>query len=206
MVKTYSGLVNLNGNVMAALDYETTGRRAGFHEIIQIAVVPLNSDLRPLEGVKPFYTTMRPMYPHRQEKGAGFVHGLDINELILHAPEPGRVKDLLLEWFERLELPFKKVLVPLAHNWAFESSFTKAWLGVDLTDQIFHSHARDSMLAALNINDRAAFAGEAAPFNSVGLGALCKKLGIANLKPHDAYCDAVAEADLYRALVHYDLF
>lgn len=206
MAKTYSGLVNLNGNVLAAIDFETTGRRAGYHEIIQIGIVPLNSDIRPLDGVRPFYTTVKPLYPERQERGAGYVHGLDINEIVLHAPEPGRVQDLLIEWFAKLELPFGKVLVPLAHNWAFESAFLKEWLGVDLNDQLFHSHARDSMLYAISLNDRAAFAGEAAPFNRVGLGSLCRRLGISNDRPHDALSDCLAEAELYRALLHVDLF
>jgi DNA polymerase III epsilon subunit-like protein len=206
MAKVYSGLVNLNGNLMVSLDYETTGRRAGYHEIIQIGIVPLNSDLRPLEGIRPFYHTMKPMYPERQEARANYVHGLDINELVLHAPEPDRVKDLLKEWFQRLELPFNKVMVPLCHNWAFESAFTKAWLGVEGTDEIFHSLARDSMLYATSLNDKAAFAGAKLPFSNVGLKSLCRRMGITNPKPHDALCDALAEAELYRALLHIDLF
>lgn len=206
MTKTYNGLVHLNGNLMCALDYETTGRRPGYHEIIQIAVVPLNADLRPATDITPFYTTVKPLYPQRIEKQAGWVHGLDINDLILHAPEPGRVQDLMMEWFAKLELPFKKVIVPLAHNSPFESAFTKAFLGVEQTDEIFHSHFRDSMIYAIGLNDKAAFAGEPIPFKSVGLTAMCKTLGIINNRPHDAYADAVAEAEVYRALLHMDLF
>jgi DNA polymerase III epsilon subunit-like protein len=205
MTKTYSGLVNLNGNMMAAIDYETTGKRPGYHEIIQIGIVPLNSDLRPITDIRPFYTTVKPEHPGRQEKGAGYVHGLDINELVLHAPEPGRVKDLLVEWFNRLELPFGKKLTPLAQNWPFECGFTKAWLGVELTDELFHSHARDSMQLALNLNDRAAFAGAQIPFARVGLTSLCRKLGITNDRPHDALHDAFAEAEVYRALLHFEI-
>ena len=58
------------------------------------------------------------------------------------------MKDLFVEWFERLDLPFKKGLVPLAHNWAFESSWLKEWLGITLFDEIWFSHARDGMLLA----------------------------------------------------------
>ncbi len=86
--------------------------------------------------------------------------------------------DWLFDWFMALKLPFKKCLVPLAHNWAFESSFLKAWLGVEQTDLIFHSHARDGMLYAISLNDKAAFAGEPVPFPRVGLGSMCAKLGI----------------------------
>ena len=81
-----------------------------------------------------------------------------------------------------------------------------AWLGVELTDQLFHSHARDSMLYAISLNDRAAFAGEPIPFSRVGLTSLCRKLGISNDRPHDALNDAMAEAELYRTLLHIDLF
>jgi len=204
VVKTYSGLVHLNGNLLASIDLETTGLQAGYHEPIQIAIVPLNSDIRPLEGVRPFYTTIRPDFPERQEK-AGYVHGLKIEDLILHAPEAGKVQDLLVEWWEALDLPFGKTLVPLAHNWAFEAKFLQAWLGVELASTLFHGHARDAMLFALSLNDKAAFMGLPAPFNRVGLGSLCKHFKINNLSPHDALCDAIAEAECYRAMLTMDL-
>lgn len=148
MTKTYSGLVNLNGNLLASVDLETTGTRAGYHEPIQIAVVPLDSDIRPLEGVRPFYTTIKPLFPERQDRKAGYVHGISLEELVLHSPEAGKVADLLMEWWEKLELPFGKTLVPLAHNWAFEAKFLQAWLGVDRASELFHGHARDAMLYA----------------------------------------------------------
>lgn len=205
MIRTYSGLVNLNGNLLAAVDFETTGRRAGYHEPIQIAVVPLNSDIRPLPDIRPFYWNIAPRYPERQEPQAGHVHGLDLSDLMLHAPSQEKVADMLLEWWERLDLPVGKTLVPLAHNWAFESSFFKAWLGVDMADQLFHPHARDAMILALAMNDKAAFAGEPAPFSRVGLKALCSKFAVHNSRPHDALCDALAEAEVYRALLRMDL-
>jgi DNA polymerase III epsilon subunit-like protein len=205
MTKTYSGLVHLNGNLLVSIDLETTGLRAGYHEPIQIAVVPLNSDIRPLEGVRPFYTTIKPEFPERQEKRVGYVHGIALEDLVLHAPSAGRVQDLLVEWWEKLDLPFGKTLVPLAHNWAFESGFLKAWLGIDLAGTLFHSHARDAMLYALSLNDKAAFMGLPAPFPRVGLGSLCKKFGVVNANPHDALSDAIAEAECYREMLLMDL-
>ena len=100
---------------------------------------------------------------------------------------------------------FGKTLVPLAHNWAFESGFLRAWLGVDLAQTLFHGHARDAMLYALALNDKAAFMGLPAPFNKVGLGSLCKHFKIHNPNPHDALCDALAEAECYRAMLTMDL-
>ncbi len=63
-----------------------------------------------------------------------------------------------------------------------------------MVDLLFHSHARDGMLYAIALNDKAAFAGEPVPFPYVGLGAMCKKLGIINHNPHDALADCLAEA------------
>ena len=51
------------------------------------------------------------------------------------------------------------------------------------------------------MNDHAAFAGEKLPFNKVGLGSLCNKFNVTNESPHDALSDALAEAEVYRAMV-----
>ena len=187
---------------MAAVDLETTGTQPGYHEIIQIAVLPLDSNLRPLNGALPFYTHIKPLHPERETPAATAKHKIPMTELLLHAPEPDRVADWLVEWFENLKLPFKRCLIPLAHNWAFESSFLKAWLGVPMVDQMFHSHARDSMLYAVSLNDRAVFNGQKKLFQYMNLGALCTKLGIVNTNPHDALSDCIAEAEVYRTLLN----
>ncbi len=197
----YPGLLNLSGHLMAAIDLETTGTQPGHHEIIQIAIVPLDDDIKPLAGVRPFYTQIKPEHPERESVAAQQKHKIPMTELLLHAPESERVKDWLVEWFEGLRLPFKRCLVPLAHNWAFESSFLKAWLGVAMVDQVFHSHARDSMLYAIALNDRAICAGDKAPFDRVSLGSICKKLNIVNTNPHDALADCLAGAEVYRNLL-----
>lgn len=204
MTKLYPGLINLNGNLLAAIDFETTGRRPGFHEIVQIAIVPLDSDIKPLTSVRPFYTNIRPRYPERIEKGAFRVNGLTLSDLMMHAPESDRVVDLMIEWCDRLELPLGKVVVPLVQNWAFESSFFKAWIGPDLVDKLFHSHARDPMLYAVMMNDRAIFHSEETPFNRVGLGALCTKLNVVNEQAHNALADCLATAEVYRRLLLMD--
>ena len=200
-MQTYPGLLHLIGNLMVSVDLETTGRQPGFHEIIQVACVPLGPDLKPAPDLQPFYTEVRPDFPERAEKQAMCKHSIPMEELLLHAPTQDKVRDLFVEWFERLDLPFKKSLVPMAHNWAFEASFLKAWMGVQLFEEIWYSHARDGMLLAIAINDKAAFRGEAIPFNRVGLGSLCNKFNIVNANAHDALADALAEAEVYRALL-----
>ncbi len=205
-MRTYNSLVHLNGNLMAAIDFETTGLEPGYHEIIQIGIVPLNSDFRPNTELRPFYHNLAPKHPERSQAGAGQVHGLNLEDLILHSPSAERVADLLVDWWHGLDLPEGKTLVPLGFNWEFESGHGRHWLGYDLFNQLFHGHARDGMRLAISLNDRAAFAGETIPFSRVGLKGLCKYFGVINENPHDALSDAFAEAAVYRALLHHGLF
>lgn len=203
MSKLYAGMTHLAGNLLAAIDFETTGRRPGYHEVIQIAILPLDHNLQPHPDVPTFYLTIRPDHPERCQAQATAVHEIDIDLLMLHAPSQDRAVDLLCEWFNKLDLPPNRVVIPLAHNWAFECSFLKGWLGVELADQIFHSHARDSMLLAASLNDRAFFIGENIPFPKIGLPILCKQLGIPYDNAHDALADCQAAAELYRTLLVY---
>lgn len=191
-------MVGLHGNLLAAVDLETTGERPGYHEIVQIGVVTVTAAGGPGAA---FESLIRPLYPWRQDPQAARVHGLTLRQLE-RAADPQLVADTLSEWHERLNLPIGKRLVPLAHNWAFESSFLSAWLGVDLLRDLFHPHARDSMLLALSIRDGALLRGLPDPFpKGVGLGALCRQFGITNRKPHDALEDAVASIAVYRRLL-----
>lgn len=205
MTKIYSAFPHINGNLLCAIDLECTGLRAGYHEPIQIAVVPLDEDCRPHAGLRPFYMNIMPLNPARADADATRTHGLDLNQLCKHGVHPDRAQDLLVEWVEALELPYNRSIVPLAHNWAYESSFLRAWLGEKLVSRLFHAHARDAMLLAISINDRQFFRGEKAMFNSVNLDAMCNYFGIVNDRPHDALCDCLAEAEVYRHLLKLDV-
>jgi DNA polymerase III epsilon subunit-like protein len=189
---------NIKHNLITAIDIETSGVRPGYHEILQIAVVPLDSELVPIGNH--FYTNVQPEYPERTEPEALRINGLSPDDL-LDAPTQSRVADMLYEWFETLKLPQTGRLIPMAHNWAFENSFLKAWLGTAELDRIFHYLPRDAMIFSLALNDAAALKGEEIPYGSVGLRELCKQFGIINTQPHDALADSIAEAAVYKALL-----
>ncbi len=190
-------MIDLRGDLLAAIDFETTGRLAGFHEPCQVAVVPLCAALRPISGVRPFVSLIRPEYPERREPEAMRVHGIPL-DMLMDAPSQDDVADRLHSWAKRLA---STRLVPLAHNWAFEAGFLAHWLGTDRVGQVFAPQARDAMLTALAINDRAAACGDRVPFRRVGLDALARHFKIKNQRPHDAYWDALVEAEVFRCLL-----
>ncbi len=109
---------HLKNNIIAAIDLETTGVKPGYSEIIQLAIVPLDDNLKP-KGT-PFYTNIRPEFPERIELEALLINGLSVEELE-SAPSKERVADMMLEWFETLHLPIGGRLIPLAHNLSFEN-------------------------------------------------------------------------------------
>lgn len=199
------GFTHLNGNILAAVDVETTGTDPSRHEIIQIGIQPLDSNCTPLKGVTPFYHTIKPEHPNRAEPKATAVHKLDIDYLCLHAPDKWQVADWLDEWWSNLDLPHRKTLIPLAQNWQYEAGFLKSWLGMESFNQFFYWAARDTMLIAIYLNDLAYFKGHSIPFPRVGLPALCSQFGILNENPHDALADCRAEAAVYRKLLEFEI-
>ena len=198
---TYPQMPGWGGNLMAAIDCETSGLDPNYHEVIQIAIVPLDTEFEPLAEVKPFYTVVRPEYPERWCPKAAAAHKLDLDQLLMTAPERGRVEDDLYDWFQRLGFTGSQRLLPLAANWPFDKSFLNAWLGQKLVDELFHAHYRDPMELAVLMNDRACFMGEALPFNRANMKYLCEATGIENPNPHNALCDSITEGKVYREMM-----
>lgn len=203
-MKNYSGFPHLWGNLLVAIDYETTGSQPGYHEIIQIAIVPLTVDLEPHPDLRPFYHNIAPQYPERAQLAATRTHGLNLAELQLTAPSSDKVADLLVEWFEDIALGQDKKMALLAHNCTFEIAFGKQWLGEDLWGHLFHFIPRDGMTLATGIRDRAYLKGNPLPFKRVGLKHLCHYFKIVNENPHDALADCIAEAAVYKELLRHE--
>lgn len=195
-----TSLVTMNDNVLAALDVETTGREPWTHEVIQVAVVPLDCHIKPV-GL-PFYMNINPEYPERMSREAIAAHGITLEDL-KNDPDPQTVANHLWDWFQDLKLPPKKRLIPLCHNSQFDIPFMQRWLGYELFNDIFGYPTRDTAALATAMIDKAAFKGVTVPFSGyVGLGHLCESLGIELTGAHDALADAVATAEVYRTLLH----
>jgi DNA polymerase III epsilon subunit-like protein len=197
--------VQLSGHMLAAIDVETTGRDPCEHEIIQIGIQPLDCHIEPISGVPVFYHSIRPNYPEKAQEEASAVHKLSIDDIILNSPSQEKVADWLDNWFIKLKLPWKRKIVPVAHNWQFEAGFLKSWLGMESFDAFFHWSAQDTMLIANYIKMSAEFRGIRSPIRKVGLTSLCTQFGIVNESPHDALADARAEGRVLKKLLEMGL-
>jgi len=194
-------MVHLNGNQLCAVDVETTGLRPGYHEIYQVAILPLDSNIKPCKGILPFYLDLQILYPEHIDKQAVKMSKLEFAKRQQRAIEPFTAADLLDDWFDRLDLPLYKRICPLAQNFPFDKSFLMAWLGDASYEHLFSPLYRDSMTAAIFHSDLADFHSDKITFVQYNLQYLCQKLDVKNQKAHDALQDCIATAEVYRRLL-----
>lgn len=196
-----AGLIHTNGNLLCAIDCETTGDKAGYHDLIQVCVLPLDYDLKPMKTILPFYTDIRPRRPENCSPELIKRNRERICDAMARGLDPDRGADLFDEWFEKLRLAPDKKIMPLAHNWPFDRGFILDWLGFENFNYRIHGHYRDSMAAALFMNDRNDAQGEQVQFARIGLSNVGSRLNIVNDNPHDALADCLACAEIYRQLI-----
>src|SRR4029077_8974982 len=110
----YSGMQHLNGNLLAAIDIETTGLDPKIHEIIQICILPLNSQIQPLKEILPFYIDMAPGRPESIDPQALSVSKLELCRIMQQGFDQFKGADLLDSWFDKLDLAIGKRISPLA--------------------------------------------------------------------------------------------
>lgn len=187
----------------AVLDVETTGLSVVRNEIIQVAVVPLDSKTLEPDHT-PFNLFMRVERPENVDPVAMSINGLSVEELEKY-PNKQTAAEALNIWFQGIGLPFGAKLIPVCQNLPFDSAFTREWLGAYQYDQIFSRRGRDTMTLAAGINDSAAWRGLPIPFERIGLKDLCQHFKIELDGHHDALADCVATARLYRELIAFSL-
>src|SRR4051812_11412468 len=107
--------VHLNGNIMCAVDVETSGLKAGFHDIWQIAIIPVGPDLEVNKNLPYFTAKMQLRRPQNADPQA--MSQAQLTDILNNGAEPDRVEERLREWFEKLPLVPGKKIVPLGHNY-----------------------------------------------------------------------------------------
>lgn len=185
---------------MCAIDVETTGLDPTMHEIIEIAIIPLNYALKPHPKITPFSLKMRPDKPETVDFKAMSCNKVELNDLMINGTPQGTAADLLERWYEKLGLGNKKI-VPLGHNYQFDMSFIKAWIGTAHYEYIFDHNYRDTHQTCLFIADRCTFINEKPTFPKFNLSYVAACLEVKNPAPHTALGDAWTSAECYRKMM-----
>jgi len=202
-------LVHLNNNMLGSLDTETSGLKVGYHEILQIAIIPLDNNIdhakdKPLLDIK-----IKPTHWHRIDYEAMKVTKIQLMEICDTGLPAVKAADLLMYWFEeRIKLPERKRIIPLGYNCsAFDMPFIQEWLGQESYSRCFHGHARDVMTVCNFLNDLSDFHAEQTPFSELKLRSVCNALGIEidNSRTHDALYDSIITAKCYKKLLTHHL-
>jgi DNA polymerase III epsilon subunit-like protein len=201
------GMQHWNGDQLCAIDIETTGTDPLIHEIIQLAVLALDDNIRPRQDVVPFYIDIAPERPDLAQKEAINIDSAKFNRCVNRGHNAMAAIDLFEAWYKTLKLPYAKYgltpkrIIPLGQNYTFDRAFLVKWLGAARYDDFFDPRYRDTMTVALYLNDRASMHATKVPFSKVNLAWLAHTLSIERDRAHDALQDCLATAGVYRELL-----
>ncbi len=203
----------------AVIDTETGGLVAGWNEVLEITILPLDEDYRENTSIPMFHTTVRPDYIDRVELQALVANGrvqrssttkdqdfIEAKKLIMEYPTRAQTVAAFCEWHKTY---VGKQIAPLAHNWRFDFDFLNHWFMPSHQDGVtiasfFNYQARDTQIVAMSMCDRAKANGAPLPFGGVSLTKLTEKLGIEHSTAHTSLGDARATAAVYRRLMGID--
>ena len=195
-----------NGNQLCAIDCETTGLDCNYDEILQLAIVPLDSNIEQRKDIPPFVLFMKPEHPERIDPHALHVNKLKLDSIMEHGIDKITAEELFEKWIHGLGLPVTKYgtpkkIIPLGQNYCFDKGFICAWLGDKLYNEYFDYHYVDTMITANYLNDRAAMRAETVPFSKINLTYLASTLKISHERAHDAVNDALTAAAVYKRML-----
>jgi len=194
---------HLNGHLLCAIDCETTGLIAGFHDIIQICFLPLDSRCDPSTEYLPFDLKLIPRRKENIDPKALRINRSHISDILLSGVDPDIGADLFDDWFDSLKLPEGKRIMPLAHNWPFDSAFIIDWMGWLNFNFRIDGRFRDTMAIASYYNDVADIYNEQYPYPKVTLRYIASQMEILvdESRTHDAIYDCVLTAEIYKKLL-----
>lgn len=196
-------MTHWNNSILCAIDLETTGLDPRKHDIVEVAIIPLNSEIMPIKQIMPFNVIIKPGRPENIDYDNLTKIGMTrkrISDYMLNGHDSFYAAELLEKWFNKLQMPERKQIFPLAHNFPFEYSFLRDWLGPLNYESMFDGRFRDTMALANALNEMADLRARPVPFEKVNLSYICNKLGIERSREHYALEDAMVTAECYRRM------
>ncbi len=179
--------------IIAAIDIETTGLDPLYHDIIEIAILPLDGEFEPRADIPPFVARIRARRPQNASAKAMEINGLNLDE----GDEFHEALARLLSWLEEYRV---EKIDALGQNVDFDRAFISAQIP-ELGRLLGHRFLRDSQRLACAYNDIVRLKTGKPAFENLGLSDLRKALGIEGSREHRALDDARDAAMVYKALL-----
>lgn len=214
---------NLNGNLLCAIDVETTGLNPLLNSILDIAIIPLNNlcnvdktkkifniQMKPKIGGIVDFEALKAQYKEEShnasDPGNQHTHKVCIEEqylsrCMIEGIDPDSGAELFMRWFDKLGLGMKKRIVPLAHNWPFDQSFIKDWLGNLTYELCFDPRMRDTLTISNYENDVADFRNVPFPYPKNRLKELVSRHHLPPMVSHRALDDAYQTSLVYKKMM-----
>lgn len=195
-----TNLLNLNGNLLCAIEINTTGSRPNYHDIFEICVLPLNAEYKKHKGILPFYCLMKPKRPQNIQFDE--LPKRSTRESIYNATLKGldshRAADIFNNWFEKIKFKIHKRLSILAYDWVSKRAFIIDWLGETAFNQYFDYKYRDPLAIALYCNDVKDMLTGTIPFPKVDIAYLASQLKVDVERGQDTMIRCVQLAEIYK--------
>lgn len=178
-----------NGNILCSVCIDTTGDNPKEHDLISIAVVPLDRTFDRDKKYNPFLTTLQPINTyakmdilHAGEYKLTHRHSAkqpEYKNAMTYGAEYTTLADAFEEWFDKLGLKERKRIIPLAYDWPFVSMYLKKWLSIPAYERIFDYRYRDLLSCCTMENDNAEYNFRELPFRKLDFSYIGSTLGMA---------------------------
>lgn len=198
----FFGMQHLNNNLLCAIGFDTTGPDPDIHELIEVCVLPLDSMLNPHSELILFNMKMKPDMPETIDWKHCRATIPEVAALCATGSDRDKVADYFLQWFHGMNMPNRKGVIPLCHNYPILRDFLLRWLQWDTYHEIFQEDYRDTLVAAHFLNDKADVKGAALPFSKQLLRWVAKQLDVEKHEQGGSPCDdARTIAEVYKRLL-----
>lgn len=121
---------HIENNVLCVIEIKTSGPKPYFHDIVDLAILPVDGRFQPSKVFKPFHVISYPKRPKNIVVGAG--NNIS-RENLVRVLETGMMPDiattLFHSWFTEMKLAKNGKLIPVAFNWSATLPFLEDWLG-----------------------------------------------------------------------------
>lgn len=200
-------IININSNTICALDILTTGPKAHFNDIINIAIIPMDPDLKIRRDIVPFNLPMQPRRPYNVDITNLPIPREEYAKLLIQAHDPDTVGDLFAEWYKRFKLRENKGIIPLVYDWGAKREFLVDWLGIENYLYHFVDKPRDVLSVVLYENDRSEHNCETIPYPKTNFTYICNTLGVEKSRiKGDVLDNALCIAEAYRRTLKRSIF